>query len=156
MSTRQQKQLERRIELNEVIRETNRAQSPLLKFPTELLRHVVQAYRPPVIVNGKYIYADERNTTRYESLRQICLTSKDLLPIAQEELFNRICIESDERAKLLTRSIDQSNRCREYAGKTRWMSSFPDLGRALLGGGAFNPRGLNLPAGEIDVSAISG
>jgi hypothetical protein len=60
----------------------------------------------------------EEDEERHEVLRDLCLTHRDILPFAQEELFKRITIRSNERMDLLNRSIASSERCKEYAGRT--------------------------------------
>jgi hypothetical protein len=64
------------------------------------------------------MYEGEEGEERYIVLRDLCLTHRDILPFAQEELFKRISIRSNERMDMLNRSIASSERCKEYASRT--------------------------------------
>lgn len=86
---------------------------------------------------------DERYQGRYEVLRELCLTHRDILPFAQEELFKRLDIQSDERMDMLNSSIAGSERCKEYAGRTESIFLGWDVDAdGLMESGAFNPREL--------------
>ncbi len=117
----------------------------LLNLPRELLVPIIRSYRSPISknYNGVAIYMGEEDEERHEVLRDLCLTHRDILPFAQEELFKRITIRSNERMDLLNRSIASSERCKEYAGRTEsiYVEYCVDVDK-LIESGAFNPREL--------------
>jgi hypothetical protein len=85
----------------------------------------------------------------------LCLTHRDILPFAQEELFKRLDIQSDERMDLLNRSIASSGRCKEYAGRAESICSGEDVDRdGLMQSAAFNPRELYSPC-DLKFSLLS-
>jgi hypothetical protein len=85
----------------------------------------------------------------------LCLTHRDILPFAQEELFKILVIESDEEMDMLNRSIASSERCKEHAGRTEIIDLGPDVDPdKLMESGAFNPLELN-SAGSINFSLLS-
>jgi hypothetical protein len=91
------------------------------------------------------MYEGEEGAERYRVLRDFCLTHRDILPFAQEELFKRLDIQSDERMNLLNSSIASSERCKEYAGRTESIRLEWGVGvdgDKLIESGAFNPREL--------------
>jgi hypothetical protein len=97
----------------------------------------------------------EEDEERYEVLRDLCLTHRDILPFAQEELFKRLDIDSDETMDMLNRSIASSDRCMEYASRTEsirldWGFNLDNL----MESGAFNPRELSSEA-TIKSSTLS-
>jgi hypothetical protein len=117
----------------------------LLDLPRELLVPVIQSYRPPIPRDhtGLIIYQGEVDEERYEVLRYLCLTHRDILPFAQEEVFKRLDIGSDERMDMLNRSIANSERCKEYAGRAESIYLEWDVDAdTLMESGAFNPREL--------------
>jgi hypothetical protein len=91
----------------------------LLDLPRELLVVIVRSYRSPIEgrSDGLVIYEGEMGKERYRVLRDLCLTHRDILPFAQEELFKRITLRSNERMDRLNRSIASSERCKEYASR---------------------------------------
>jgi hypothetical protein len=89
------------------------------------------------------MYEGEQGEERYRVLRDLCLTHQDILPFAQEELFKRLHIESDEGMDMLNRIIASSGRCKEYAGRTENIFVKWDVDAdKLMESGAFNPREL--------------
>ena len=118
----------------------------LLDLPRELLVTVFRSYRSPIINDpgdGIFIYAGEQHVGRYDILRRLCLTHRDILPFAQEELSKRLDIESDERRDLLNRSIESSERCKGYAGRAESIFLGEDVDPdGLMESGVFNPREL--------------
>jgi hypothetical protein len=118
----------------------------LLDLPRELLIPIVRSYRSPIKESddGMVIYMGEEEEERYEVLRDLCLTHRDILPFAQEELFKRLEILSDERMNLLNRSIASSERCKEYASRTESIYVEWDVNTDKLAeSGALNPRELD-------------
>jgi hypothetical protein len=117
----------------------------LLDLPRELLIPILQSYRLPIPENwtGLVIYRGEKGTERYRVLLDLCLTHRDILPFAQEELFKRITIGSNWRMDMLNRSIASSERCKAYAGRTEsiYLSEWVDTDK-LMDSGVFNPRDL--------------
>jgi hypothetical protein len=89
------------------------------------------------------IYQGEWGEERYRILRDLCLTHRDILPFAQEELYKRLDIRLDKRMNMLNRSIGSSERCKEYAGRTEsiYVEYCVDVDK-LIESGAFNPREL--------------
>jgi hypothetical protein len=89
------------------------------------------------------MYEGEMGKERYRVLRDLCLTHRDILPFAQEELFKRITIRSNERMDRLNRSIASSERCKEYASRAEsiFVGNHVDTDK-LMDSGAFNPREL--------------
>jgi hypothetical protein len=89
------------------------------------------------------IYEGEINNERYRVLVDLCLAHRDILPFAQEELFKRLDIQSDERMDLLNRSIASSGRCKEYAGRAESIFLREDVDPdGLMQSAAFSPREL--------------
>ena len=129
----------------------------LLDLPRELLVPVVRSYRLPIpgIWDGLVIYGGEEDEERYEVLRYLCLTHRDILPFAQEELFKMLNIRSHERMDMLNRSIASSERCKEYAGRAEsiYVGNRVDTDK-LMESGAFNPRELYIE-GTMKFSALS-
>jgi hypothetical protein len=129
----------------------------LLDLPRELLIPIVQSYRSPIeeFSNELVIYEGEDSNERYGLLRDLCLTHRDILPFAQEELFMRITIRSDERMNMLNRSIASSERCKEYASRAEsiYLGDRVDTDK-LMESGAFNPREL-CSEGTIKFSTLS-
>jgi hypothetical protein len=129
----------------------------LLDLPRELLIPIVRSYRSPIVEtsDGLVIHRGEADKERYGALRDLCLTHRDILPFAQEELFKRISIRSNERMDMLNRSIASSARCKEYAGRTE--SILLEWGvdaDKLMESGAFNPRELDSRS-EVYFSTLS-
>jgi hypothetical protein len=118
----------------------------LLDLPRELLIPVFRSYRSPLVDDhgdGIFIYAGEQDVKRYDILTRLCLTHRDILPFAQEELFKRLDIGSDRRTTLLNASIASSDRCREYAGRAESILLGEDVDPDKLSeSGVFNPREL--------------
>ena len=129
----------------------------LLDLPRELLVPIVRSYRSPaeeVSIEAK-IYIGEAYKERYRVLRYLCLTHRDILPFAQEELFKRITIRSNERINMLNRIIANSERCREYAGRAESISLWHQVtSDKLIESGVFNPREL-YSAGTMKFSTLS-
>ena len=101
------------------------------------------------------MYEGEEGEERYIVLRDLCLTHRDILPFAQEELFKRISIRSNERMDMLNRSIASSERCKEYASRTESILLKWDVDAdKLMESGAFNPRELCGNA-TVKVSTLS-
>jgi hypothetical protein len=131
-------------------KQTIKNQSPpafrLLDLPRELLIPVVRSYRSPIPedCDGTVIYGGEKDGDRYQILRDLCLTHRDILPFAQEELFKRLEIRSNKRMNMLNREIASSERCKAYAGRTEsiYLSEYVDTDK-LMDSGAFNPRELS-------------
>jgi hypothetical protein len=117
----------------------------LLDLPRELLIPIVRSYRSPIEEkpSGLVIYQGEKGSGRYGVLKDLCLTHRDILPFAQEELFKRLDIRSDERMDRLNRSIASSELCKEYAGRTEsiYLGSGVNADE-LMESGAYNPREL--------------
>ncbi len=89
------------------------------------------------------MYEGEEGAERYRVLRDFCLTHRDILPFAQEELFMRLIIKTDERIDLLNRSIASSERCNGYAGRAESICVGEDVDPdKLMESGVFNPREL--------------
>jgi hypothetical protein len=89
------------------------------------------------------MYNGEEGEERYSVLRSLCLTHRDILPFAQEELFKRLDIESDECMNLLNSSIASSERCKEYAGRAESICLGYDIDvDTVIESGALNPREL--------------
>jgi hypothetical protein len=85
----------------------------------------------------------ETNRERYRVLLDLCVTHRDILPFAQEELFKRLDIGSNEIMDMLNRSIASSERCKEYAGRAESICLGGRVNPAqLMDSGAFNPREL--------------
>jgi hypothetical protein len=124
----------------------------LLDLPRELLVTVFRSYRSPIIDDhgdGIFIYAGEQHVGRYDILRRLCLTHRDILPFAQAELFKRLDISSDRRVSLLNASIAGSERCKEYAGRAESIFLGGDVDAdGLMECGDFNPRELNMRRSE--------
>jgi hypothetical protein len=141
----------RRLEMsNRPSRPARSARQPfrLLDLPRELFVPIVRSYRSSVPENwaGLVIYEGEEDEERYEVLRDLCLTHRDILPFAQEELYKRLHIGSDEEMDLLNRSIANSGRCKEYAGRAEsiYVGYGIDVDK-LIESGTFNPRELRCP-----------
>jgi hypothetical protein len=123
----------------------------LLDLPRELLVPIVQSYRSllyEVMVAGMYAGEEDEDEEpyleRYKVLRELCLTHRDILPFAQEELFKRLDIKSDESMDMLNGSIAGSERCKEYAGRTESIFVGWDVkADKVMESGAFNPRELH-------------
>jgi hypothetical protein len=117
----------------------------LLDLPRELLVPIVRSYRSPIheYYSGLVIYRGE-DPERYRVLGDLCLTHRDILPFAQEELFQRLDIWDDERMDLLNRSIASSERCKGYAGRADRIHLGEDVDPdGLMESGVFNPRELS-------------
>jgi hypothetical protein len=129
----------------------------LLDLPRELLIPIVQSYRSRISgrSDGLVIYGGERDTERYRVLRGLSLTHRDILPFAQEELFMRITIRSNERMDMLNRSIASSERCKGYAGRAEsiYLGHPVDTDKLMMSG-AFNPRELSC-GNTISFSSLS-
>jgi hypothetical protein len=131
----------------------------LLDLPRELLIPVVRSYRSPITDYGRgdglFIYAGEQDVERYDILRRLCLTHRDILPFAQEELSKRLDIESDERRDLLNRSIESSERCKGYAGRAESIFLGEDVDPdGLTQIPAFNPREVCIMS-TLNISLLS-
>jgi hypothetical protein len=118
----------------------------LLDLPRELLVSIVRSYRTPIKGSsiGLVIYQGEHvDKQRYRFLRRLCLTHRDILPFAQEELFKRLDIQSNETKDMLNRSMESSERCKGYAGRAEsiFLGEYVDSDK-LMESGAFNPREL--------------
>jgi hypothetical protein len=117
----------------------------LLDLPQELLVEILRSYRSPIPEDycGMVIYLGEIDQERYRVLGDLCLVHRDILPVAQEELFKRLDIRSEERMDLINRSIESFERCKEYAGRAESIflgeNVNPD---GLMESGALNPREL--------------
>jgi hypothetical protein len=117
----------------------------LLDLPRELLVPIIRSLRTPIseYYSGVVIYMGETDRQRYRVLLDLCVTHRDILPFAQEELFKRLDIRSDERMDMLNRSIANSERCKEYAGRAESIYLEWDVDAdKLMESGAFNPREL--------------
>jgi hypothetical protein len=117
----------------------------LLDLPRELLVPIVRSYRSPIPehYSRMVIYQGEINQERYDTLARLCLTHRDILPLAQEELFKRVHIHSHVTMYMLNRSMKSSERCREYAGRAESIYLGWDVeSHKLMQSGAFNPREL--------------
>jgi hypothetical protein len=127
----------------------------LLELPRELLVPIVRSYRYPIAEgdDGVVMYEGEEGEERYRVLRDLCLTHRDILPFAQEELFKRLDIRSEERMDLLNRSIANSELCKEYAGRAESIYLDDDADE-LMESGAFNPRELYI-ADTMKFSTLS-
>jgi hypothetical protein len=91
----------------------------LLDLPPELLVPIFQSYRPPVPEYVRIaVYRGERDESRYRVLMDLCLAHREILPFAQEELFQRLDIRSNKAMDRLNRSIASSERCQDYARRT--------------------------------------
>lgn len=130
----------------------------LFDLPQELLVPIVRSYRTQIRVeitesDGLVIHRGEISNVRYRTLMDLCLTHRDILPFAQEELFKRLDIVSADRLDKLNMSIASSERCRGYAGRAE---SIRFVGRAdkLMESGAFNAHEL-FCAPSIKVSILS-
>jgi hypothetical protein len=101
------------------------------------------------------IYEGEEGRERYQILRDLCLTNRDILPFAQEELFKRLDIRSDEEMDMLNDSVASSERCKEYAGRAEsiFLGNRVDTDK-LMDSGAFNPPELFI-SGTIKSSTLS-
>jgi hypothetical protein len=89
------------------------------------------------------IYEGEEDEERYRVLLDLCLTHRDILPFAQEELFMRITIALNGTLDMLNRSIASSARCKEYASRTEIIYFGGRVNTdKLMDSGAFNPREL--------------
>jgi hypothetical protein len=130
----------------------------LLDLPRELLVPIVRSYRSPLreYYSGLVIYKGEQDVERYRVLRDLCLAHRDILPFAQEELFNRLDIRSDERMYFLNQSIASSERCMEYAGRAEsiFLGEVVDPD-GLMQSAAFNPRELCIMS-TLKFSLLSG
>jgi hypothetical protein len=129
----------------------------LLDLPRELLIPIVRSYRSPIKErpDGLVIYGGETDRGRYRVLRELCLTHRDILPFAQEELFKRPDITSDERMNKLNESVASSERCKEYAGRAESIFVGYNIDADNLAeSGAFNPRELFIK-GTIKSSTLS-
>jgi hypothetical protein len=117
----------------------------LLDLPRELFVPIVRSHRSSIPENwaGLAIYEGEEDEERNEVLRDLCLTHRDILPFAQEELYKRLHIGSDEEMDLLNRSIANSERCKKYAGRAESIFVGYHVGTdKLMEGVAYNPREL--------------
>jgi hypothetical protein len=115
----------------------------LLDLPRELLIAIVRSNRTRrgEMEEGMILYSGEWDGKRYKVLRDLCLTHRDILPFAQEELFKMLDIGLDQkRMDMLNRSIASSELCKEYAGRTE--SIHVNDADKLMESGAFNPREL--------------
>ncbi len=84
------------------------------------------------------------------------MTHRDILPIAQEELFKRLDIKSNEQMDLLNRSIIESQRWNEYAVRTESIEFGFGVDMAkLMASGAFNPRELSSSSEGVKFSDLS-
>jgi hypothetical protein len=129
----------------------------LLDLPRELLVPIVRSYRSPILedFDGVVIYNGEEGEERYRVLRDLCLTHRDILPFAQEELFKRLHIEMYEGMDMLNRSIASSERCKEYAGRTESICLTGTVDEdKLMESGDFNPREL-FNEGSMKFSILS-
>jgi hypothetical protein len=131
----------------------------LLDLPRELLVPIVRSYRQRITatVLGLPIYdGEEYGNARYSILLALCLTHRDILPIAQEELFKRLDIKSNGQMDLLNRSIIESQRCKEYAGRTESIE-FDYLVHMdkFMASGVFNPRELSSSSKGVKFSDLS-
>ena len=129
----------------------------LLDLPRELLVPIVRSFRSPIIYDGTgvFTYQGEEDEDRYRVLIDLCLVYRDILPFAQEELFKRITIRSNERINMLNRIIANSERCREYAGRAESISLWHQVtSDKLIESGVFNPREL-YSAGTMKFSTLS-
>jgi hypothetical protein len=134
----------------------------LLDLPRELLVPIVRSYRSPIPENyhGMIIYRGEINKERYRVLMDLCLTHRDILPFAQEELFKRLHIRSDKTMDLLNRSIASSEPCREYAIRVESISLRLRVDAdELMKSGALDPRELffhgSMKLSNLSQSALS-
>jgi hypothetical protein len=142
-------------------KQTIKNQSPstfrLLDLPRELLIPIVRSYRLPIKErpDGLVIYGGEQDPERYQILRDLCLTHRDILPFAQEELFKRLDIRSDERMNKSNESFASSERCKEYAGRAEsiFVGYYADADD-LVDSEAFNPPELFIK-GTIKSSTLS-
>ncbi len=131
----------------------------LFDLPRELLVPIVRSYRSRIGAlndGGIIIYHGEGwGNERYKVLRELCLAHRDILPFAQEELFKRLDIKSEETMDKLNRSIASSERCKEYASRTESIYWGGRVTGKLIESGAFNPREFNTSNGMMS-SILSG